>query len=76
MCDRREKGVGVKGSTRRGRVKSWYGRNAMVCEPSIVVKHSHDKSKPSCLPGKNNNVQLSPDYKVCVAKLVAGQQLS
>ena len=47
MCDSWEKGVGDKGSSGRGRVKSSFARNEMICEPSNVTKHLHNKPKPN-----------------------------
>ena len=55
-CDSWEKGVGDKGSTRTmSRLKTWYARNAMICEPCIVkaLASSYDKAKASCL---TNNI--------------------
>ena len=77
MCDSLEKGVGDKGSTRRGRVKNCYARNAMICELSIVTKHSHDKPKPSCLQTLEETITCNRHLpSVYVGKLVGGQQLS
>ena len=38
VCDSQEKGMWGKGSAHRGRVKSWYVRNAVICKPSIIKK--------------------------------------
>ena len=40
-CYSRETDVEDKLSTRRGKVKSCYAKNAMIYEPSIVTKHSY-----------------------------------
>ena len=37
VCNNQERGGGDKGSTRRGRVKNWYAKKVMICEPSSVV---------------------------------------
>ena len=42
------KGVGDKGSSRGGRVKGWYARNAMICEPFIAKALISFKPKASC----------------------------
>ena len=56
------KGQPVEGGSRAGMPET------MICEPSIVAKHLHDKPKP-----RKPTITVS---KVYVAKLVGGQQLS
>ena len=55
VFDSREMSVDDKGSTRRGRVKSWYARNTMIWEPSIMTKNSHDKTEPTDTDKKQTN---------------------
>ena len=42
VCDNGEKGVedNLRGNPQR--VKCWNIRSAMICEPSVVTKHSHN----------------------------------
>jgi len=74
----RDKSMGDKGATPRGRVKSWYARNVIICEPSIVRKHSHDKAKPSCLRTLTETITYNHHLLrgFMMQRLWFGQQLS
>ena len=41
-------GVGNKGSSHGRRVKGWYVKNEMICEPSIAKALICDKPKANC----------------------------